>query len=398
MTNLWDAIVIGAGPAGSAASIRLAREGLKVLLLDKQDFPRDKTCGDALSPEAMRHIEELGVVDQVASHGFWFNGITVTTPAGLIVGADADPLGNIGYVMRRFELDDRLRSAAVASGAEFVGDVRVTRVNAEEGTVVGNSAGVSRAWHGRVIVLAVGANLGLLRELGLLPRRSEFASAARLYYTTLPKQSHEIHFRFDGVPMPGYGWIFPLSETEANVGVALFGGHRTNVYGVLKQFLQHPSIAAELAGGIATEKMKAYPLRLDFHRSPLRRGRLLTVGEAAGLVNPISGEGIDFALESGVLAGDCLYDCLCEGDFTDRALMRYERRLRARFQRFFVQTHWMRRAYMNERMLNGLGRASARWPGLPRLFADILQARQPPLRAFAPGVVLRVLRRLPTTA
>jgi flavin-dependent dehydrogenase len=122
---------------------------------------------------------------------------------------------------------------------------------------------------------------------------------------------------------------------------------------------------------------------------------LLLVGEAAGLVNPFTGEGIDYALESGALAGECLEHCLERGDWSGRALSQYERRLRRRFQRAFQLTYWLRRVYMTEGVLNAFARACVRWPDLPQLFIDIMQTRQTPLKAFTPRVILRLLRSLP---
>lgn len=398
MTQLYDAIIVGAGPGGSGLATWLAREGLDVLLLDKQAFPRDKTCGDALSPRAVRILRSLGIHELLPTLGYQIDGISVTTPSGAQIEAPITINGDPGYVIRRIDLDEGLRAAAVTAGAEFVGDVRVTHVTEEEGRVIGESPRTPLWWRGRVIILAVGANVGLLKQLRLLPDRPEFGYAARLYFEDMTGLLRQIQFRFDGVPLPGFGWIFPLSESTANVGAGLFGHPRRTAYDVLQQFLRHAPVVELLGDGHAVDQPKAYPLRTDFHRSPARRGRLLLIGEAAGLVNPFSGEGIDYALESAVLAGECLLDCFAKGDLSEQALSRYERQLRARFQRVFVLTSWMRRVYMNERLLDALGRACARWPDLTRLFFDILLAREDPLKAFGPKVVLRVLRNLPAAS
>ncbi len=395
MNQLYDAIIVGAGPGGSALATWLARQSLHVLLLDKQAFPRDKTCGDALNPRVVGIFRSLGIPELLPTLGYQIDGISVTTPSGAQIEAPITINGDPGYVIRRIDLDEGLRAAAVAAGAEFLGDIRVTQVIEEEGKVVGESRGTPLWWRGRVIILAVGANVGLLRQLRLLPDRPEFGYAARLYFEGLRGLRRQIEFRFDGVPLPGYGWIFPLSESTANVGGGSFGHARRTAYDVLQQFLRHVPIVELLGDGHAADQPKAYPLRTDFHRSPARRGRLLLIGEAAGLVNPFSGEGIDYALESAVLAGECLRDCFAKGDLSEQALSRYERQLRARFQRVFVLTSWMRRIYMNERLLDALGRACARWPDLTRLFFDILLTREDPLKAFGPKVVSRILRSLP---
>ena len=397
MTSIYDTIIVGAGPGGSAAALQLARQGRRVLLLDRQEFPRDKTCGDGLSPEAVRILDQLGLVDLAPKRGFRIDSVSVTSPSGASFEAGFDPNGQSGYVVPRVALDDGLRTGAIAAGAEFIGQVRVTEIHEQDGTVAAAGPGSNYTWRTRSVILAVGANMGLLKPLGLLPTRPSHGFAARLYVDGLPSQPHQFEFRFDGIPLPGYGWIFPTSSSSANVGVGVFKAMRENVYELLDRFLAYPAITDLVGGGQIRPPKKAYPLRLDFHRSPLRRGRVLLVGEAAGMVNPFSGEGIDYALESGVLAGECLEHCLERGDWSERTLSQYERQLRRRFQRSFELMYWLRRVYMTKGVLNALARACARWPDLPQLFIDIMQTRQTPLKAFAPRVMLRLLRSLPSS-
>ncbi|MGH2619107.1 MAG: NAD(P)/FAD-dependent oxidoreductase, partial [Anaerolineales bacterium] len=328
MTSVYDTIVVGAGPGGSAAALHLARQGLQVLLLDRHAFPRDKTCGDGLSPEAQRILDRLGLAELAPQRGFRIDSMSVTSPSGARFEAALDPDGQPGYVVPRIALDDGIRSGAIAAGAEFIGQVRVTGIDEREGTVSAAGSASNHSWQTRSVILAVGANMGLLKSLGLLPARPSLGYAARVYVDGLPKQPHQLQFRFDGIPLPGYGWIFPTSSSSANIGMGVFKAARDSIYELLDHFLAHPAITDLIGSGRSRRPTKAYPLRLDFHRSPLRRGRLLLVGEAAGLVNPFSGEGIDYALESGVLAGECLEHCFNAGDWSERALSNYERRLR----------------------------------------------------------------------
>jgi geranylgeranyl reductase family protein len=398
MPDSYDVIVVGAGPGGSATALELARQGRRVLLLDKHEFPRDKTCGDGLSPEAIRILGRLGLPDLAPAHGYRIDAMSVTSPGGTTFHSAIDHDDEPGFVVPRIALDDALRAAAIEAGADFRSQVRVAAIEEQNGVVVGSERGADRRWRGEAMVLAVGANMALLKSLQLLPSRPSVGNAARRYIAGLPCQPHVIQFRFDGVPLPGYGWIFPTSSTSANVGVGLFEHMTLSSYELLERFLNSPAIREELGGEGEYSPTKAYPLRLDFHRSPLRRGRVLLVGEAAGLVNPFSGEGIDYALESGMVAAECLGRNLETGDWSERTLSRYERRLRRRFQRAFELTLWLRRVYMSRALLNALCRACVRWPDLPQLFVDVLQTRQTPLRAFTPRVMLRVLRSLPAFA
>ncbi|HLE03757.1 MAG TPA: FAD-dependent oxidoreductase, partial [Anaerolineales bacterium] len=116
MTSIYDTIVVGAGPGGSAAALQLARQGRRVLLLDRQEFPRDKTCGDGLSPQALRILNQLGLADLAPQRGFLIDGMSVTSPNGASFEAALDPNDQPGYVVPRVALDDGLRTGAIAAG------------------------------------------------------------------------------------------------------------------------------------------------------------------------------------------------------------------------------------------------------------------------------------------
>ncbi len=402
MPEVYDAIVVGAGPGGSALAADLASRGIEVLLLDKSEFPRDKACGDALSPRAVGILNRLGVNDLLLDVGYRIEGARFTSPNGLTIEAELRGADHhrTGYVVRRMDLDECLCSHAVQSGAHLVERIRVTAVDERSSgmpSVVGRRRGRRIRWRGRVVVLAVGANLRLLDNLGLLPSRQRLSFAMRGYWKDTKPLGDRIQIRFDGVPLPGYGWIFPVSDTEANVGVGIFNrdpGSGTQLASLLDAFIDQPALNDLLGPGRMIGRPKGFPIRTDFHRSPARRNRLLLIGEAAGLVNPFTGEGVDYALESAMLASKTVRECLERGDFSDRALSRYERDLRDKFQRVFVVTSFIRRFYMNELMLNALARACKRWPDVTRLFVDVLLARTDPLRIFSPRIVSRVGRSL----
>ncbi|MCZ6529851.1 MAG: geranylgeranyl reductase family protein [Chloroflexi bacterium] len=404
MSKVYDAIIVGAGPGGSALATSLARSGLDILLLDKHHFPRDKTCGDALSPSAVGILRHLGLEDVLGRVGFRIDGLQLTMPGGELVAAPILPTsrdGDSACVIPRLELDELLRSAAIRAGSEFAGGVRVTEIIEEQGLVLGSTNEKRSSWSSRIVILAVGANVGLLKRQGLVPKRLEFSYAVRSYIKGITAVDRQLHIRFDGVPLPGYGWIFPVSRDSANVGVVAFRkakGTSNSIYAVFERFLRQPLVAEMLSMGHPRGSTKGYPLRTDFHRSPIRRGRLLLIGEAAGLVNPFTGEGIDYALESAMVASESLRDCFATGDFSEHTLSRYDQALRARFQRIFVLTSLMRRIYMNPRLLDALGRACGRWPDVAPLMVDIFLGRTDPLRAFSPGLMLRILRSLPTAS
>lgn len=407
MSRIHDVLIVGSGPAGGALATILASQGFDVLLLDKSTFPRDKTCGDALSPRAVSILEDLGLGSSISGVGWPINSIAVTSPGGLRINASIVAEGvsaSPGYVVRRYVLDDLLREAAISSGSRFVDRVLVTEIDQGESgplTVVGNRREERQLYQSRIVVLAVGANLGLLRRMRLVPRHQKLGFASRLYLERVEGLGNSIHLRFDGVPLPGYGWVFPVSDSVANVGVGVFDhkpGNHPNSIRLAQSFIQQPSLRAQLGAARLEGAPKGFPIRTDFHRSQVRRGRILLIGEAAGLVNPFTGEGIDYALESAMIASRVIHHAIEGGDFTERFLARYDRDLRGRFQKAFVLTGLMRRMYMNGHVMDALARACARWPDVTRTIVDVLLMRRDPLWAFSPRVVSKLFRSLPSAA
>jgi len=402
--DLYDVIVIGAGPGGAGTAAYLARSGLRILLLDKFEFPRDKTCGDALSPAALEILADLGLADDLRQSGYRVDGLSITSPNGLTVQApipEHPVYPAHGYVVPRVLLDDLILQASLQAGAHFQGGTNVQGIErCADGLVVFGKAGRSpRRFHARVVVLAVGANLRLLRSLRLIPARVSYAHAVRAYFEGITGLSRLLEIHFDGADLPGYGWIFPVSPGTANVGAGFLPRTGRKVPGaarLLTQFISNGGVRPRFESARRVGPIKGFPIRTDFQRSPIRADRMLLVGEAAGLVNPFTGEGIDFALESAQIAGECLTACFDRGEFSRESLAGYERALRNRFQRVFGLSHRMRRQYMNPILLDPLIRACARWPELTDLLVRTLLNYADPAEAIRPAVMLKVLRCLPS--
>ncbi len=400
MSRLCDVVVVGAGPSGSAAAAALAGAGLDVLLLDKAEFPRDKTCGDALSPVGVTLLQRLGLGATLERHAFRFDGIRITAPGGSSVACAVPPHGQHpahGYVVPRNHLDNWIREAAIHRGARFEGRFHARALQAFDGgiSVRGEAGDAPADRRARLAVVATGANLPLLASAGLAPPRAGYAHAARAYFEGMRGIGRDLHIRFDGVPLPGYAWIFPVSETSANVGAGFYRRTRRTpptAAAMLQGFLESPGARHFFEGARISGPVRGFPLRTDFHLSPSFGPRILLVGEAAGLVNPFTGEGIDYALESGEMAAQAALGILRDGDFTPRSLARYDRAVRARFQRFFVLTHRLRSLYMNHVLLDPFLRACGRWPDLARLLVEIMLTYQDPAQALRPKVLGRVLR------
>lgn len=384
MSSRHDVAVVGAGPGGAAAAYFLAARGLDVLLLDRASFPRDKTCGDGLTPRALRVLDDMGVLADAAALGRPVGGYEVVAPNGCATRATmprAPGVPDFALVVRRRRLDALLVERAVAGGATFQPRVAVAGIEREPGGVrlVGDSGGRAAVAHARVAVVATGASAALLTATGLLPRFPRTMLAARAYLEGAPRLVGQLQLRFDAAPLPGYGWVFPVSDTTANVGVGYLPTRRSppTTRAALERFLQHRPLRTILDGARMAAAPRSYPIRVDFLTAPTVGDGLLLVGEAAGLVNPLTGEGIDYALESGRLAAEHIAAMVVDGDLSAARLAAYDRLLRAHYAplfRFCAQvSHWCLRAPL----LNVLVALANRRADLRLLLANVVLGNRP---------------------
>ena len=376
-----DVVVVGAGPGGSAAAHYLARRGVDVLLVDRAEFPREKTCGDGLTPRAVAVLHDMGVLDALLRVGRPISGVEIVSPDGYSTGAAVPSQRGVPapmVVVPRITLDNVIRERAIRSGAQFEGGVVVTGVADEAGGVVirAEQAGRPLVIKARMAVLATGASTGLLKRLGLLARAPAVMVAARAYFDGIRGLTDRIQIRFDGVPLPGYGWIFPVSPSLANVGVG-FSPRRwsrrpsPSPRAALDAFVGSRFIRAVLDGARQAGPAKSYPLRVDFPDAPTFGSGLLLVGEAAGLVNPLTGEGIDYALESAQIAAEHAARGLIEGTLSRTRFEEYDRHLRARFGRLFAFCRRVRDASLNATLLNRLARIASGRDDLKMLLINV---------------------------
>jgi menaquinone-9 beta-reductase len=384
----FDVIVIGAGPAGSSTAYFLARSGLNVLLLDKFNFPRDKTCGDGLPPRAIGMLEEMGILDEVLALAYTTQRLQVIAPDGYAVNAVISPESNLpGYtaVVPRLILDDLIRRQAVTAGAEFISPFNVQHIesDAHQVTVIGEEERLKA----QMVVVAVGANMALLKRLGLLRQTPQPLLAARAYYDDVTLTEDAAQFRFDGLPLPSYGWLFPLPDGRANVGAG-FLPNANNSHSMpatsreaFDRFTNSIRMQSILKNARLSSAVKGYPIRTDFATAPTFGERVLLVGEAAGLVNPLTGDGIDYALESGKLAA---------GDFSRKQFLNYDAALRGQFQPLFMLSNRLRSFLTVPAIFNRVARTAESDKILQKfILALVLRQQQPDL-----WTLLRVLPRV----
>jgi len=344
--RLWDLIVAGAGPAGAAAALQagLLRPGAAVLLLDKAAFPRDKACGDGIAPHGVDELAALGA--EHALDGYPpIHRLRIRAPGGgEVAGRPSRP----NRVVPRRVFDARLVEVAVARGAVLVRE-RVRSVEERPGHVV-----VNGGLAGRALVGADGANSAVRRLLGVPANPpGDLAIAVRGYAPAGPGPLEQfIGWVPDG--WPAYVWSFPTGTGLANVGYGLlrsrFSGGRAELFERLRLLL--PEAQPDEAS------LRAHHLPFSTHRPPPGRGRVLLAGDAASLVNPLSGEGIYYALASGRLAATAAL--LAPED----PAATYRRLLARALGRHFRHSAVLARAIRSQRLASAAMLASGASPAL----------------------------------
>ncbi|MGE0460290.1 MAG: geranylgeranyl reductase family protein [Vicinamibacterales bacterium] len=351
-----DVLVIGAGPAGSAAALRLARQGLGVVLADRARFPRDKACGDALIPDALTALATLGLDQAVLQRAKRLAGLVITAPGGRRVRVQ----GQCATVPRRV-LDDVLRQAAVRAGARWMAPARafgplldgggrlrgaVLQTGADQAPVR-----VSANW---TILATGGASTHLLEAFGVLERQAPSAIAARLYVqvpAAMAGSFNELHISFERDLSPGYGWVFPGPDDTFNIGVGVFGDERhptgrMNLRVLLDRFCAAFAPArALLAASTSVTPLLGAPLRTGLSGTRLGRPGLLVAGEAAGTTYSLTGEGIGKALATGMAAADAIGEAAARGDLHAPCHDAYRRRVTSdfagRFRAYSLAQHYV---------------------------------------------------------
>ncbi len=317
-----DVLVIGAGPAGCAAAITLARAGLDVVLVDQHAFPRDKVCGDGLIPDAHRALRRLGVLDAVMAQARASGFVGCIGPRG----GRVDVPGVLAVLPRR-QLDEIVCRAAVAAGARMFAPLRFA-APLEEGPegatrVVGarlQHADATREIRARWLVLASGAVPQALLAAGMAQRHTPSGVALRGYVRNdaMVGRITALEIVWHRALTPGYGWIFPCRDGVFNIGVGIADSHTErqgrrstkrapNLRRVMDDFRQVYAPARELMqGGTPLGPMKGAPLRCTLEGARYTRPGLLVAGEAAGSTYSFTGEGIGKALETGIHAAEAV--------------------------------------------------------------------------------------------
>ena len=344
-----EVIVVGAGPAGSTAATYLARAGVDVLLLEKTEFPREKVCGDGLTPRGVKQLIDLGIDTSEDAGWVHSRGLRILT-GDLTLELDWPDLTSYppyGVARTRQDFDDLLAKTAVKAGARLYERTSVTgAITNSSGRVVGVEAKVGPektpvSYRAPLVLACDGVSARLALSVGIdKNEKRPMGVAVRRYYKS-PRHDDpfiEGHLELwdrsdprDPKLLPGYGWAFPLGDGTVNVGLGMLSTsasfRNTDYRALLRQWLDGTPEEWGYREENAIGKVGGAGLPMGFNRTPHYRDGLLLLGDAGGMVSPFNGEGISAAMESAQLASEFVVQALAraEGPSRERALEGYPR-------------------------------------------------------------------------
>lgn len=347
VSKTYDLIIVGAGPAGATAALYAHRQGLKTCLVDKATFPRDKICGDALSGKSISILHELGLLQRVGQlPGATIREVVFGSPNHVIACVDLkrydhrDLLtGQVmpmeGYVIRREVLDNFLFEEARQTVAGCYEGFSVKdmiydgdRVVGVRGMVNGEETDIC----GQVVLGCDGFNSIVARKTGLYEHdASHWVVALRCYYENVTELTDQIELHFVDEVLPGYFWVFPLENGQANVGIGMRHDHMkrrgVDLKMALDKVVNRPPFAHRFAHARRLEEPVGWNLPVGSKRRKSYGNGFLLLGDAAGLIDPFTGEGIGNALYSARVAVETAGLAIAALDFSAGFLKQYEDRL-----------------------------------------------------------------------
>ena len=393
-TRTADVVVVGAGPGGSSAAYHLARHGVSVLLLEKTEFPREKICGDGLTPRAVRQLVRMGI-DTSPEAGWLHNKGLRIIGGGVRMELDWPELASFpgyGLTRTRLDFDQLLAEHARAAGAELLTSHTVTGpILDDSGRVVGVKATVgdeTREFRAPLVLAADGVSARFALALGVAKREDRpIGVAVRRYYHSPERHDDdyleswlELRSREGGDKLlPGYGWIFGLGDGRVNVGLGVLNSSsawgKTNFRRMLTDWLS----TTPPEWGMDDEANAAGPilgaaLPMGFNRVPHYSRGVLLVGDSGGMVNPFNGEGIAYAMESGELAAEVAVQALARpvGVERERTLRAYPMELRHRYGGYYRLGGWFVKLIGNPQIMRFGTRHGLPHPVLMRFLLKLM--------------------------
>lgn len=411
-----DAIVVGAGPGGSAAAYHLAQTGRDVLLLEKSSFPREKVCGDGLTPRGVKSVIDMGI-DTSEQAGWVRNKGLRVYGGGVRIELDWPELASwpdYGLVRPRLDFDEILARQAQKAGARLHETTTVTGpVLDAAGRVTGVTAkgsdGAELTFRAPVVLAADGNSSRLSLALGL-NRRSDrpLGVAVRRYYKSPRADDDYLESwleLWDGKPeesrlLPGYGWIFGLGDGRANVGLGILNTSEAFGHVDYRAMLDAWGSALppewQITEEYADGPTRGAALPMGFNRTPHYSRGVLLVGDAGGTVNPFNGEGIAYAMESGKMAAEIVHHALdrAPGTARERALAAYPKALVERYGGYYTLGRAFSKMIGNPKVMQFTTRKALPHPTLMRFLLKLLANLTDPSGGDAHDRIVNALSRI----
>ncbi len=353
--------VVGAGPAGAAAAIHLKRRHLRVALIDKAAFPRDKVCGDGIPLKTFHLLQELGFDEQVLfSNGYKINHLHVYAPDHRKVSygkLKPDASTKSGCIPRLY-FDDVLFQKAKSMADAVLLRHKVLDIGLEKGRRIIRIKNLQNGQIKKIVcdlvIAADGSKSLIAHKIGLLNNSStHFFDGLRLYYEG-GRFEPAIHLFYDKRTLPGYVWIFPVSKTKANVGIMIdkrtAKRNKKNIREIFLEVLEtNPAVKNVLKNSRPFDKIKGAPLALGTLPGRRIAEGLILIGDAAAFINPITGGGIYYGILSAKQAVEVGSRAIEKQDMSLNALMPYEKWWRKEILPGFVYSQWLKKRFASER-------------------------------------------------
>jgi len=412
MTNP-SILVVGGGPAGSAAALWLARDGHDVTLIEKKEYPREKTCGDGLTPRAIYQLDEMGFDFDVPE----FHRITgLRSYAGddLMLEMnwpDHSKYPNWGGVIRRADLDMQVARLAEKEGVTVRQGTTATPVINEgvlTSVALANADGSENVVPD-ITIIADGSMNRFGRDLGTARRRDyPMGMAARGYYSSPMSNDPFLESQLDlrdssGATMPGYGWVFPLGDGSVNVGVGLLSTFKrwkhVNTTNMMNDYVATAPDHWELNEEGRLSKPMGGKLTMSLSKGPLVGANWVTIGDAAGAINPWNGEGISYAYETGRIASEYVGEALGSHDLS--LLRRYPQRLEDEFGLYYKMARIFVKVIGNPSVMRTLAHVGLRNRTLMewtlKVMSNLLDEDEKEMGERTYDALASIVKTLPTT-
>jgi menaquinone-9 beta-reductase len=342
--EIYDVIIVGAGPAGTTCAFYLAQANFKVLLLEKEKFPRNKVCGDAFTQRTFIHLDRMGILDRLIkerkAYGTAVGGLISPNGTRFSVDSASNLKTHLVYAIKRVISDEEMAKSASQAGTVLIENYKVSNVllsSDKSGNKVWEvtSSSDQSVYRSRVLVAANNAVSSIAKSLGLIDSPPQAICSSIYIQNDKFDEDGLIYYPPDLVP----GYISFFREADGDLGMCVYiipGGKYgpKDLKRVHYQMLEDPTIKEFLGPEAVVEDMKAAPIRFGGIPRPYGE-RLLVIGDAAGYIDPLTGEGLQYAMDSGEIAAKVIQEAFSANDFSERFLSRFHRRCKKSFAKDF---------------------------------------------------------------